>query len=68
MWAEMGVAGTLLIAAGGLLYTAGAVVYAVQRPDPNPAVFGYHEVFHLFVIAAAAFHFAAVALYALPAA
>ncbi len=56
-----------LIAVGGLLYTAGAIVYARQRPDPNPAVFGYHEVFHLLVIAAAAAHFAAVAIYALPA-
>ncbi len=56
----------LLIAAGGALYTAGAVVYARQRPDPNPAVFGYHEIFHLLVIAAAMAHFAAVALYALP--
>ena len=37
----------LLVAAGGLLYTAGAVVYATQRPNPNPAIFGYHEVFHL---------------------
>ena len=55
-----------LIAAGGLLYTAGAVVYARQRPDPNPAVFGYHEVFHVLVVAAAGAHFAAVALYALP--
>jgi hemolysin III len=68
LWSEMGVAGTLLIAVGGLLYTAGAVVYATQRPDPNPRVFGYHEVFHLFVIAAAAAHFAAVAFFALPAA
>jgi hemolysin III len=68
MWNSMGVAGMLLIAAGGVLYTAGAVIYAVQRPNPNPAVFGYHEIFHLFVIAAAGFHFAAVALYALPAA
>ena len=42
-----------LIAVGGLLYTAGAVVYARQRPDPNPAVFGYHEIFHVLVIAAA---------------
>jgi hemolysin III len=67
MWDAMGLAGMLLIAAGGLLYTAGAVVYATQRPNPNPAVFGYHEIFHLFVIAAAAFHFAAVAIYALPA-
>jgi hemolysin III len=67
MWSAIGVGGTLLIAGGGLLYTAGAIVYATQRPDPNPAVFGYHEVFHLFVIAAAAAHFAAVAIYALPA-
>lgn len=66
LWADMGVAGTLLVAAGGLLYTAGAVVYATQRPDPNPAIFGYHEVFHLFVIAAAIAHFSAVAFFALP--
>jgi hemolysin III len=68
LWTEMGAAGTLLVAAGGLLYTAGAVVYATQRPNPNPRVFGYHEVFHLFVILAAAAHFAAVAFFALPAA
>jgi hemolysin III len=66
LWSEMGAAGTLLVAAGGLLYTAGAVVYATQRPDPNPRVFGYHEVFHLFVILAAAAHFVAVAFFALP--
>src|SRR2546423_7538109 len=53
-----------LIAAGGLLYTAGAVVYARKRPDPAPAVFGYHEIFHLFVIAAAVAHLAAVAAHA----
>jgi hemolysin III len=68
LWNEMGAAGTLLVAAGGLLYTAGAAVYATQRPNPNPAVFGYHEIFHLFVIAAAAAHFAAIAFFALPAA
>jgi hemolysin III len=68
LFAEIGVAGTLLVAAGGLLYTAGAVVYATQRPNPSPRVFGYHEVFHALVIAAAAAHFAAVAFYALPAA
>ena len=50
------------------LYTAGAVVYARRRPDPNPEVFGYHEIFHLLVIAAAAVQYAAVAIYALPAA
>jgi hemolysin III len=57
----------VLIAIGGVLYTAGAVVYARQRPDPNPAVFGYHEIFHVLVIAAAIAHFTAVAVYALPA-
>ncbi|MEX1219188.1 MAG: hemolysin III family protein [Solirubrobacterales bacterium] len=60
-----GVLAGLLIATGGILYTIGAVVYATQRPDPNPTYFGYHEVFHLLVIAAAASHFAAVALFAL---
>ena len=49
-------------------YTAGAVVYALQRPDPRPAVFGYHEVFHVLVVAAAVIHFVAVAAFALPAA
>jgi len=64
---EAGLVAGILIATGGALYVTGAIVYAAQRPDPNPAVFGYHEIFHVFVIAAAAAHFAAVALYALPA-
>jgi hemolysin III len=68
MWEEMGVGGMLLVAAGGLLYTVGAVVYATQRPNPSPRVFGYHEVFHALVILAAAAHFAAIAFFALPAA
>jgi hemolysin III len=67
LWDDIGIAGTLLVAAGGLLYTAGAVVYATQRPNPSPRVFGYHEVFHALVIAAAAAHFAAIAFFALPA-
>jgi hemolysin III len=68
LWNEMGVAGTLLVAVGGILYTAGAVVYATQRPNPSPRVFGYHEVFHALVIAAAAAQFAAIAFFALPSA
>ena len=66
LWSSLGTAGTLLVAFGGLLYTAGAVVYATQRPNPNPAVFGYHEVFHLFVIAAAIAQYSAIAFFALP--
>jgi hemolysin III len=64
---EAGVGAAALIAAGGVMYTAGAIVYARQSPDPRPAVFGYHEIFHLLVIAAATVHFAAVAIYAVPA-
>jgi hemolysin III len=65
---EAGIVAGLLIAAGGILYATGAVIYALQRPDPSPTVFGYHEIFHVLVIAAAAAHFAAVALFAVPAA
>jgi hemolysin III len=64
---ETGVVAGVLIAMGGALYMTGAIIYAAQRPDPSPAVFGYHEIFHVLVIAAAAAHFAAVALFALPA-
>lgn len=50
----------VLLAAGGILYTVGAVVLARRRPDPSPARFGYHEVWHSFTIAAGACHFALV--------
>ena len=56
----------LLVATGGLLYTAGAIVYARRRPNPYPAVFGYHELFHVLTIAAAACQYVAVAFYVLP--
>ncbi len=62
--AEAGIGAGALIAGGGLLYTIGAVIYALQRPNPKPAVFGYHEIFHVLVVAAAAAHFTAIALYA----
>ncbi|MEE8312492.1 MAG: hemolysin III family protein [Candidatus Binatia bacterium] len=65
--ASIGAAATSLLVIGGLLYIAGAVVYGLQRPDPLPEVFGYHEIFHGFVVAGAAVHFAAVALYVIPA-
>jgi hemolysin III len=57
----------LLFAGGGVLYTTGAVVYALRRPDPWPRVFGFHEVFHALVIAAAAMHFVAMAGWIIPA-
>jgi hemolysin III len=50
-----------LLAAGGIAYTLGAVVYATRRPDPFPRVLGYHEVFHALVVVAAALQFAVVA-------
>lgn len=55
-----GIAPSVLIVAGGLLYSVGGILFAMRKPDPNPAVFGYHEVWHLFVTAASACHFAAV--------
>jgi hemolysin III len=63
---RVGIAGSLLVLAGGLAYTAGAVVYALRRPDPFPAVFGYHEVFHALVIVAVACQYSAIAFYVLP--
>jgi hemolysin III len=51
-----------LLAAGGLLYSGGAVVYALKRPDPLPRVFGFHEIFHAATVLAFACHFAGVAL------
>jgi len=64
----IGVGGVALVLAGGLLYTAGALVYALRRPDPYPTVFGFHEVFHVLVIAAVACQYTAVAFFVLPAA
>jgi hemolysin III len=56
----------VLVVASGLLYTAGAVVYARRRPDPRPLVFGYHELFHVLVVAAVACEYVVVAFYVLP--
>jgi len=58
--AVIGPAVLALIAAGGLMYTIGAVTYARKWPDPAPLTFGYHEIFHVLVVAAAACHYAAV--------
>jgi hemolysin III len=51
-----------LTLAGGLMYTLGTLVLLRRRPDPNPRVFGYHEIWHAVVIAASACHYVAVTL------
>jgi hemolysin III len=68
MVSQLGWVAAGMVGLGGLLYTVGAVVYATKRPDPVPAVFGYHEVFHALVILAAALQYAVVAFWVLPSA
>jgi len=63
VWTHAGVAPAVLMLAGGVLYTAGALSYHRRRPDPWPSVFGYHEVFHAFVCAAATCQFVAIAVF-----
>ena len=58
-----GIAPVILLAAGGIAYTAGAVVYTLKRPDPFPKVFGYHELFHALTIGALACQYVAVAFF-----
>ena len=61
--ASSGIAAVVLLGAGGLAYTAGAIVYARRRPDPAPAVFGYHEVFHALTLVALACQYVAIAFF-----
>ena len=60
MWTRLGVVTFVLLMVGGLVYSMGAAVYSLHRPDPWPAVFGYHEVFHALVIGAGLLFYAAV--------
>jgi hemolysin III len=62
MFSGVGVAGAVLVIVGGGLYTLGALVYAAKWPDPFPRTLGFHEVFHLLVVAAAVTQFVAVSL------
>ncbi len=61
-----GVPAAVLVGLGGICYTLGAVIYARRKPDPLPATFGYHEIFHALVILAVAFQYAAVAFFVVP--
>lgn len=63
LWKAMPAAGMAWLVAEGLAYSLGAVIYARKRPDPFPKVFGFHEIWHLFVIAGSVCHFVAVARY-----
>ena len=58
--ATLGMGNVMLLIIGGLIYTVGAGIYALKRPNPSPRFFGYHEIFHLLVIVGAAFHFAVI--------
>jgi len=62
---RLGITAVGALALGGILYSVGAVIYAHKRPDPVPTVFGYHELFHLLVIVAAALQYAVVAFWVL---
>jgi hemolysin III len=62
---RLGIPAVAVLALGGILYSAGGVIYARKRPDPVPRVFGYHELFHALVIAAAALQYLVVAVWIL---
>ena len=66
LFVELTAVESVLMVAGGLLYTAGAIVFATRRPDPAPAMFGYHEIWHAFMVAAASCHYAMILLILLP--
>jgi hemolysin III len=60
---RVNIAAVILLIAGGLAYTVGAVVYVRRRPDPVPAVFGYHELFHALTIVGVACQYVAIGFF-----
>ncbi len=66
LYESTGWEGVLLVAGGGVLYMIGAIVHAARKPDPWPETFGYHEIFHVFVILAALLQYCAIAFLVLP--
>lgn len=66
LMADLDLTPIVLFGAGGLLYSAGAVIYALRRPNPWPSTFGFHEIFHALVVAAALIHFVAMAGWVIP--
>lgn len=63
VYLRTGLAGVSLIAVGGAMYSLGSIIFTIERPNPVPGRFGFHEIWHLFVIAGAGLHFAFMALY-----
>jgi hemolysin III len=61
LWHDLGVATLSIVISGGVVYSVGARVYSARRPDPAPAIFGFHEVFHALVIAAGLLFYVAIA-------
>ena len=62
LYVHGGAAVVTLIAVGGLLYTLGAVVYGIKKPNPSPRWFGFHEIFHVCTVAAFIAHYIAVSM------
>jgi hemolysin III len=60
LYRAVGTGGLVLLLIGGLAYSLGALIYVIKRPNPAPAVFGYHEIFHVLVIVAAGCHYAVI--------
>jgi len=65
-WTNLGVWGSILILLGGIFYTLGAAVFAYQKPDPWPRIFGFHEVFHSFTFLGVSLHYCAIAFIVAP--
>ena len=66
LWRFLSPWGFMLLICGGALHTLGAGVYAAQRPDPWPSIFGFHEIFHILVVFAVAAHYVLIAFFVLP--
>ena len=63
---QFGTGGFLWLGIGGLAYTIGAIIYALKKPDPFPLKFGFHEIWHIFVLIGTFSHFASIFIYVLP--
>jgi hemolysin III len=62
IWTRIGVVAAMLVLVGGATYIGGAISYYLRKPDPAPSTFGYHEVFHACVCAAASCHYVVIAM------